>query len=147
MRHRQAADVQRAQSDALDEGRDGLLGLRIVAGEEDVGPAVLQDAAEDRVEGLHDAGAGRGDLGDLLRDRGLPAVGESVERGVEGVADVDDDLAGECVAVLGDDRNDAVVQQGRDDDVAGGDGAPRAGRRAAAQGRRPGRRPWPDRGP
>ena len=58
---------------------------------------------------------------------------QSVERGVEGVADVDDDLAGEGVTVLGDNRDDACVQQGCDDDVSGRDGAPGARRRAAAQ--------------
>ncbi|WP_327150128.1 hypothetical protein [Nocardia sp. NBC_01329] len=36
--------------------------------------------------------------------------------------------------VLGDDRNDTVVQQGLDDDVPGRDGAPLARCRAAAQG-------------
>ncbi|MDQ0785168.1 hypothetical protein QFZ64_000665 [Streptomyces sp. B3I8] len=60
-------------------------------------------------------------------------VCESVERGVERVADVDDDFPGEGVCVLGDDRNDAVVQQGRDDDVPGRNGAPLSRRRAAAQ--------------
>ncbi len=49
-------------------------------------------------------------------------MGQSVERGVEGVADVDDDGAREGVSVLGDDRNDSAVQQGRDDNVPGGDG-------------------------
>lgn len=46
-----------------------------------------------------DALCGRrpGYLGDFLRDRGLLAVGQSVERGVEGVADVDDDRAREGV--------------------------------------------------
>src|SRR3954453_8777897 len=93
VRQFQAADVQRAQPEALDECRHARLGLRIVASDEDIGPALLQDLTEDGVECLHHAGARRGHLGDFLRDRGLLAVGQSVERGVEGVADVDDDLA------------------------------------------------------
>ena len=60
-------------------------------------------------------------------------MGQSVERGVEGVADVDDDLTREGVSVLGNDRNNTVVQQGRDDDVSGRDGAPVARRGVAAQ--------------
>ena len=58
---------------------------------------------------------------------------EPVEGGVEGVADVDDDLVREGVSVLGDDWYDPVVQQGGNDDVPGRDGAPLARRRAAAQ--------------
>jgi len=98
-----------------------------------VGSALLQDITEDGVECLHHAGACRGHLGDFLRDRGLLAVGQPVERSIEGVADVDDDLAREGVSVLDDDRNDTVVQQGRDDDVPCRDGAPLSRRRAAAE--------------
>jgi Glycosyl hydrolase family 65, N-terminal domain len=75
VRHFQAADVQRAQPEALDERLHTCLGLRIIASDEDVGTALLQDMAEDGVERLHHAGAGRGRLGDFLRDRGLLAVG------------------------------------------------------------------------
>src|SRR3984957_1791872 len=53
--------------------------------------------------------------------------------GIEGVADVDDGLAREGVSVLGDDRNDTVVQHGHDDDVPGRDGAPLSRRGAAAK--------------
>jgi hypothetical protein len=74
-----------------------------------------------------------GRLGDFLRDRGVLAVGQRVGRGIEGVADVDDDLAREGVSVLGDDRNDTVVQQGHDDDVPGRDRAPLSRRGAAAE--------------
>jgi hypothetical protein len=56
-----------------------------------------------------------------------------VEGCIEGVADVDDDLAREGVSVLDDDRNDTVVQQGRYDDVPGWDGAPLSRRGAAAE--------------
>src|ERR671930_157480 len=73
---------------------------KFVAGEEDVGPALLQDMTEDGVERLHYAGAGRGHLGGLLRDRGFLAVGQCVGRGVERVTDVDDYLAREGVSIL-----------------------------------------------
>jgi hypothetical protein len=53
--------------------------------------------------------------------------------GVEGVGDVDDDLAGQRVAVLGDDRHGVGVRHGEDDDVAGRDGAECPGRGAAAE--------------
>src|SRR5487761_740620 len=93
VRHFQAADVQRAEPEALDERRHARLGLRIVASDEDVGTALLQDMTEDGVECLHHAGAGRGRLGDFLRDRGVLAVTQPVARGIAGVAYVDDDLA------------------------------------------------------
>ena len=108
VRHFQAADVQGAQPEALDERLHTCLGLRIIASDEDVGPALLQDMTEDGVERLHHAGAGRGRLGDFLRDRGVLAVGQPVGRGIEGVADVDDDLAREGVSVPGYGRNDTV---------------------------------------
>src|SRR6202023_3214114 len=54
-------------------------------------------------------------------------------RGIEGIADVDDNLARESVSVLGDDRHDTLVQQGHDDDVPGRGGAPFSRRGAAAE--------------
>src|SRR3954453_19287453 len=84
VRHGETADVQRAQADALDERRHARLRLRTVAGDEDVGSALLQDVAEDGVERLHHAGAGGGHLGDLPRDRGLLVVSQPVEGSVEG---------------------------------------------------------------
>ena len=100
------------------------LGLRIVASEEHIQrPTLLQDMTEDGVEGLHHAGAGRGRLGDFLCDRGVIGDGQPVGLGIEGVADVDDDLARQRVSVLGDDRHDIGVPQGHDDDVAGRRGA------------------------
>ena len=134
VRHFQVADVQRVQPEALDERLHARLGLRIVASDEDVErPALLQDMTEDGVECLKHAGAGRGHLGDFLRDRGVLAGSQPVGLGIEGVADVDDGLAREGVSVLGDDRNDTVVQHGHDDDVAGRDGAPLSRRGAAAE--------------
>ena len=70
-----AADIARAQPEGLDERLHTCLGLRIIAGDEDVGPTLLQDMSEDGVERLHHVGAGRGRLGGFLRDRGLLAVG------------------------------------------------------------------------
>jgi hypothetical protein len=134
VRQFQAADVQRAQPEALDERLHARLRLRIVAGDEDVERlALLQDMTEDGVECLKHAGAGRGRLGDFLRDRGVLACGQPVGLGIKGVADVDDDLAREGVSVLGDDRNDTVVQHGHNDDVPGWDGAPLSCRGAAAE--------------
>ena len=59
--------------------------------------------------------------------------GQPVGSGIEGVADVDDDLARERVSVLGDDRKHIGVQQGHDDDVPGRDGAEFSRRGAAAK--------------
>ena len=78
-----------------------------------------------------------GDLG------GGRAVGRDDQR-VEGlevqrVGDVDDDLAGEAVAALGDDVGDGGVGDGEDDDVAGDRGGDVARRRAAGRCDRP----WP----
>jgi hypothetical protein len=106
VRHRQAADVQRSQTEAVHERGESLLGRHVVAGEEHDGAAVLEHGAEERVEGLDDVRAGRGDLGGLGRDGGRLVVGEPVGRRLERVADVDDDLAREGVAVLGDDGDD-----------------------------------------
>src|SRR6202012_4446557 len=133
VRHFQAADVQRAQPEALAESLDTRLGTLVVPSEKDVGTAFLQDMTENRVERLHHAGAGRRRLGGFLRDRGALGAGQPGGRGIEGVADVDDDLARERISVLGDDRDDTLVQQGQDDDVPGRDGAPRSRRGAAAE--------------
>jgi hypothetical protein len=53
--------------------------------------------------------------------------------GVDGVGDVDDDLAGQRVPVLGNDRHGAGVRHGEDDDVARGGGAECPGRGAAPE--------------
>jgi len=95
--------------------------------------ALGQDVAEDGVERLHDVRARRGGLGDLLRGGGAVRGDQPGGVGVEGVGDVDDDLAGECVPVLGDDRHGAGVRHGEDDDVAGRGGAECPGRGAAAE--------------
>lgn len=50
------------------------------------------------------------------------------------VADIDEHLARQGVAVLGDDRNDAGVQQGNDDDVPDRNGAELSCRGAVAEG-------------
>src|SRR6476659_10191774 len=52
---------------------------------------------------------------------------------MEGVADVDDDLAREGVSVLGDHRNDIGVQEGHDDDIPCRDGAELSRRGPAAE--------------
>src|SRR6266496_2898147 len=57
--HVQAADIQRTQSETLDEGRDARLGLRIVGRDERVETSTLSKyVAEDSVERLHDMRAG-----------------------------------------------------------------------------------------
>lgn len=99
---------------------------------EDVGPAIPQDVTEDGIKCLHHGGADPWPLATSCAIE-VSFVGKSVERGVERIADVDDDLAREGVSVLGDDRNDSVAEQGRDDNAPGGDGAPRVCRRTAAQ--------------
>ena len=87
------------------------------------------------LKALHDAGAGRDRIGDLLCARGAIGNGEPVCLGIEGVADVDDDLVRQRVSVLGDDRQDIGVLQGHDDDVPGWDGAELSRRGAAAENR------------
>ena len=72
-------------------------------------------------------------FGNVLRDRGAVGDGEPVARGIDGVTDVDDDLAREGISVLGDDRNDVGVPEGHDDDVPGRDGAELSRRGAAAE--------------
>ena len=52
---------------------------------------------------------------------------------LNGVADFDDHLARQGVSVLGDDRNDIGVRQGRDHDVPGRDGAGLSRRDVAAE--------------
>ena len=67
-------------------------------------------------------------LRDLLRP-GAPDRGyEPGEGRIEGVGDIDDDLAGQRVPILGDDRRFAGVRQGEDDDVPGRDAAERSRR-------------------
>src|ERR1039458_6222363 len=132
--HLQAAGIQRAQPEALNERRHARLGPRVVAGEEHVQRAALgQDVAEDGVERLHDVRARWDGLGDLLRAGS--AVGGDQPGGVGGggVRDVDDDLAGECIPVVGDDRHGAGVRHGEDDDVASRDRAECPGRGPAAE--------------
>jgi hypothetical protein len=53
--------------------------------------------------------------------------------GVEGVADVDYDFAGQLVPVLADDRRGAGVRQSEDDDISGRGGADFSCRGAAAE--------------
>src|SRR3984957_11492402 len=103
VRHRQVSGVQRAEPEALNERRRACLGVRVVAGDEHVQRAALgQDVAEDGVECLHDVRARGGGLGDLLRAGGAVRGEQPGGVGVEGVGDVDDDLAGQRVPVLGD---------------------------------------------
>src|SRR6202030_1427924 len=80
-----------------------------------------------------DVRARRGGLGDLLRAGGAVRGDQRGGVGVEGVGDVDDDLAGQRVPVPGEDRRGAGVGYGEDDDVAGRGGAECPGRGAAAE--------------
>ncbi len=96
VRHLQAADIQRAQPETLDERRHAHLGPRVVAGEEHVQRAAQgQDVGEDGVECLHDVRARRDGFGDLLRaGRAVRGDQLGVVGGGEGVGDIDDDFAG-----------------------------------------------------
>jgi len=92
----------------------------------------LQGAGEGRVERLHDPGARRlcGNLG----DGGAGVDGQWCERGeVDWVGDVDDDLAGQLVAVGADDGVDGGVGDGEHNDVADQRVADRAGAYVAGQ--------------
>src|SRR6478735_672316 len=110
-----------------DDPGEGGLGVGVVTGDQDRGGqrahgAGGEGAREGGVEGLEDLGVrqGGGDLG------GGGAVGrdDEVVEGleVERVGDVDDDLAGELLAALGDDVGDGGVGDGEDDDVTGDGG-------------------------
>src|ERR1022692_1220663 len=99
----QAADIERTQSEALDERRHTRVGPRVISGEEHVQRTPLgQDVAEDGVERLHDVRARRDGLGDLLRAGNAIRSDQPGGVGVEGVGDVDDDLAGQRIAVFRD---------------------------------------------
>ena len=72
-----------------------------------------KDAAEDRIERLDDVGLGGGG-GDLLGHRVARGGHESGAVGVERVGDVDEDLAGQRVAVVRDRFDGAGVQDGHE---------------------------------
>src|SRR3954454_5396123 len=134
--HLQAADIERTQSEALDERRHSGLGRRVISGEEHVQRAPQgQDMAEYGVERLHDVRALGGGLGDLLRSGRAIRSDQPGGVGVEGVGDVDDDLPGQRIPVLGDDLYSAGVRHGEDDEVTGRGGAKGPGRGAAAERR------------
>ena len=81
-----------------------------------------QDVAEDGVERLDDVRARRGVLAISCAAELSPRVTSPLNLGaIEGVGDVDDDLARKGVPVLGDDRQRRRVRHGEDDDVAGRD--------------------------
>jgi hypothetical protein len=99
------ADVDGAEPAVGGQLRHRLLGGTVVAGDEDVELLTVdlaghQGGGEGGVERLHDRGSLRDELLDLLggggsRWRCQPVPG----LGVDGVGDVDDDLAGELVRV------------------------------------------------
>ena len=117
--HLEPSCVEGPHVQALQERGDTRLRLDVVAGEEHVEGLVLgKDAAEDRVERLHDVCALGGGGGDLLGHRVAGGRHESTSVGVERVGDVDEDLAGQRIAVVRDHVDCAGVQDGDDDDVA-----------------------------
>jgi hypothetical protein len=104
-----------------------------VSGEEHVQRAPLgQDVAEDGVERLHDVRARWDRPGDLLRSGSAIRSDQPGGVGVEGVGDIDDDLAGQRIPVLGT-GTALVVRHGEDDDVAGRGSAECPGRGPAAE--------------
>src|SRR3954471_12704883 len=124
--HLQAADIEGTQSEAFDERRHTRLGPRIVSGEEHVQRVLLgQNVAEDGVERLHDVRARRDGLGDLLGTGSALRGDQPGGVGVEGVGDVDDDLAVQRVPVLADHGHRAGVGHGEHHDVPGRGGAGR----------------------
>src|SRR4029079_7005765 len=85
--------------------------------------AAGKGAGEVGVERLHDAGLGECG-GDLRGDGAFGRHGQGVEGlEVQGVGDVDDHLAAQALATLGDHGADGGVGDGEDDDVAGDVGA------------------------
>ena len=106
----------------------------VIAGDEHIQRTTRgQDVAKECVERLDDIGACGGGFGDQFRDGGVVRDGQPGDPGVEGVGDVDDDLAGQRVPVLADGRHGAVEKHCEDDDVAGWGGAPGPGRGAGAE--------------
>ena len=143
-RHGQLPGIHRAQSEALDERRDACLRLRVVPGEEHVQRVALdwtgsQDVGELGVERLDDIRIGRGGLGDLLRAETVLRGHEVREVGVDGVGDVDEELACQLFAVLPHHVENGRVGNRQDDDVPGRGGAERSCRRASSDllGQRP----------
>jgi hypothetical protein len=86
-----------------------------------------EDVAEDRVQRLHDVRALGGGSGDLLGRRVARGSQESAGVGVERVGDVNEDLAGQRIALVRDYGNHAGVRDGHDDDVTQRRCAVRAG--------------------
>jgi hypothetical protein len=86
-----------------ERGRDAYLRLGAIACEESVQGLVLsKDVAEDRIQRLHDLCALGGGSGDLLGRRVACGSHESAGVGVERVGDVNEDLAGQRLAVVRD---------------------------------------------
>ena len=128
------------------------LGVGVVAGD--------QHGGGQRADGAGGQGGGEGGVERLEHPRlrqgggdlgGGRAVGRH-DQGVEGlevqrVGDVDDDLAGQALAALGDDLGDGGVGDREDDDVAGDRGGDVVGAEqldgVAALGRRRPRWPGP----
>src|ERR1700712_3206447 len=132
--HVQATDVEWTQSEAFDERRHTRFGPRVIAGVEHVQRVSAgQDVAKHSIESLHDVRARRSGLADLLRTGSAIGSDHPGGFGVEGVRDVDDHLAGQRLAVLGDDLHGAGVRHGQDDDVAGRDSSECSGRCPAAE--------------
>ncbi len=132
------------QSEALDERRDACLRLRVVAGEEHIQRVALdwtgsQDVGELGVERLDHNRIGRGGLGDLLRAGTVLRGHEVREVSVDGVGDVDEELACQRFAVLLHHVENGGVGNRQDDDVPGRGGAERSCRRTGADllGQRP----------
>src|SRR5215207_264412 len=102
--------IDRPEPAGLDDLRKRPLGTGVVTGDEHVERLVLDLSLDERpgeggVERLDDPGTGRCAFRDLLGRRAVGRGDEPVEGlYVDGVGDVDDDLAGELVAVLLDQR-------------------------------------------
>jgi hypothetical protein len=85
------------------------------------------------LERLHDVRARMDRPGDLPRSGSAIRSDRPGGGGIEVVGDIDDDLAGQRIPVLGDDRYGAGVRHGEDDDIAGPSSAECPGHGPAAE--------------
>ena len=119
LRSLKRAYVDRPQAGVRHELRELLFRALVVCGDQDVELLAVDLARnegrrEGRVERLHDRGALRDELGDLLGGRGAGRCCQPVPRlCVDGIRDVDDDSACEPIGVLLDGLLDARVVEGK----------------------------------
>lgn len=122
-RHGEVANVHRAQPETLDEVRNDRLGPGVVSGNENVQRLACQgtasqDVGELGVERLEDCRVGRHGPGDFLRAKTVRRRDEAHHVSGDRIGDIDEDLAGQRVAILVDYFQNGGIGHRQDDDVA-----------------------------